>query len=129
VKVQLTVQKIDHENIFMDRVRINRRYRGGTKEAELCKISTDVKSKIFEVMGYPDDPAPNIYMDERTRGEFNLVPGAIADFEIIPVGWFGLLKWACNHANPAQRVAAQLGVLGFVLGLLSLGLAIIALTK
>lgn len=125
--MQLTVQKLDSEDIFEDRVRIPHRYRQGFPEGSICKLSTSAATKIVEVFGDPESKDPNVYMDLRTRKHFGLSPGAVAEFQIKPVGWWGQLRWSAGHANASTRIAAQLGIISMFLGVLSLLLGVLAI--
>lgn len=124
--VQLTVKKARAVDTFSDRARIPQRHRRGVKEGSICRLSCDGKSKLLEIRGKRDTKDAVIFLDAKTRKKLGVEPEVTADFILKEVGYWGQLRWAMFHADIAIRVAIHLGILSAVLGVISLGLAILA---
>lgn len=119
--VTLQVHQSLSEDVYHDRVRIPEIHRGGLKEGRVCKISVNGKAGLFEVRGLLGDRRPIIRIsdkDRKTLGDLKFLESC--DFTIRTVGWFGQFHWAWNASDSAARIAARLGLLGVVLGAVSL---------
>lgn len=126
----LEVQKIDGDETFKDRVRIPSKYRGGIPEGTICKLSTSQKKhKLVEMRGKKGIEDAYIYMDLATRKSLGLNVGSMEEFEWRQVGRWGQFIWASQSADTPIRVAAQLGLVSFLLGIVSVALGIVAIFK
>jgi len=132
--VSLLVKSIGNEDVYRDRVRIPVVHRGTIEEGSVCRLSVSGKSVLTEVRGISTnvgDPSPGnvILTDEIVRGKLLIFTHQEYQFEIEEVGWLGQFIWAWGASDPTARIAARLGVLGFILGVIGAVLGLIALAK
>jgi hypothetical protein len=128
--MRLTVHQSAEEDIYKDLVRVPEIYRLDSKgkhipEGSICQITvaTTGNSKLTSVRGCKDD-GPIVRMDEKVRTDLCVVPEREYEFRLRRVWWFGQCRWAWQASDPAYRLAARLGVLSVLLGLIGLCLGI-----
>lgn len=112
------------EDVYRDRVRIPAEHRDTVREGRVCKVSTNGHSILTEVRGIQSEQRPIIRMDEVTRGSLGLAFLETYAFEIREASWPEQFRWAWNSSDSASRIAARLGLVGVILGLLGLLVAI-----
>ncbi|MGA3136687.1 MAG: hypothetical protein ABSC88_11905 [Terracidiphilus sp.] len=128
-KVALKVHQPEKEDVYHDRARIPEEFRGGIREGRICEISVAGKSALLEVRGIIDEKEQIIRLDEVTRNRLNVDAGKTCDFTLREAWWLGQFLWAWSASDSAARMAARLGLLGLILGLLALGIGVIPLIK
>jgi len=129
-RVTLEVHENKKEDVYCDRVRIPEGFRGSVREGRICKISVEGKGGLLEIRGILDEPRGIIRMDERTRRDvFGILTEKRYDFDIREAGWLGQFLWAWEASDSAARIAARLGLLGLILGVIGLGVALIPLFR
>src|SRR5262245_17274694 len=125
-KVTLKVCKQYIGDVFHDRARIPESFRGPIREGRVCKICVGGKSALLEIRGTAK--SENIIeIGELARSALGVEDGESHAFCIREVSWIGQFRWAWSASDSASRIAARLGVLGLFLGLIGIGLGIIAL--
>jgi hypothetical protein len=147
--VELKAVKLEtHDDLFHDRARIPVEFRPDDKEGRIYKISVDKRenrgleknrSVLLEVRGLPgasgsDSPSRRvIQMGGIAKKKLGLEkdknnPKVFAEkeykFRIREVWWFGQFHWAWTASDSAARIAARLGLLGLILGLIGVYLGI-----
>jgi len=128
--VSLTVEAIDKEEVYLDRVRVPVVHRGTIGEGRVCRLTVNRKSVLVEIRGVRDPSAGKIILtDEVTRGKLVIFTHQQYQFEIEEVGWLSQFWWAWNASDPTPRIAARLGVLGFILGAIGVVLGLVPLFK
>lgn len=68
-----------------------------------------------------------IHIDERTRRALGLTAGKEAEFRFRQVSWPGQFLWAWRATDPAYRIAARLGLLSVLLGIVGFALGVAGL--
>jgi len=125
--MNLEVHQHLKEDVYHDRVRIPEVHRGNIREGRICKVRVNGRSSLFEVRGLVGEKRPVIRIGDRERGDLALDLLRSYDFEVSEVGWIGQFRWAWNASDSASRIAARLGLLGFVLGLVGVVLSVLPL--
>ena len=136
--IRLRVKKASSEDVYRDIVRVPELYRKDSKgktipEGNVCKISSKNNSIFAIVRGKGDAEEESIWLDERERNLLGLLVGEEVEFKLKSVGLLGQICWGWRASDIAYRVATRLavasvvfGILGFLLGILSLLLALTA---
>lgn len=125
--MKLTVKSARPDDVYKDIVRIHRSDRNSIRAGRVCRISVGVSYRYFIVRGLAQDESGQILVDDISREALGLKLGQQYDFGIAPAGLIGQIRWACAVADPGARIAALLGVLSLVLGLIGVLLGILAL--
>lgn len=125
--MKLTVLDADQGDIYRDIARIPLAYRNGIKEGTICRVRCDGKSWFLALRGSPKHNDATIKLDDKTRDELNVLKGQKYEFEFDELNFFMRYYAAWYASDPFARVAFQMSLVSLVLGILSLGLAIIAL--
>jgi len=119
VERKLRVYPIFREDVFKDIARIPKQDRGGIREGSVCAISANGHTKQLIVRGLEETLSGGIMLDEITREAMgNLQDGISYDFTIKETGTWGQIIWACTVADQGARIAAWVGVISIVLGIL-----------
>jgi hypothetical protein len=126
-KVRLSVRSAEIDDVYKDIVRISEESRGPLKTGRVHKFATGSGTAHFILRGSSPSNVGKILMDEAARAKLKLEPSAECDFDIQEVGFWGELRWAWSATDPTYRVAGKLGVLSFVLGVISLILGFAAI--
>ena len=126
---KLKVFQIAKEDVYKDIVRIPETHRtdenGKTiEESTVCWVSGTPKSSFVVLRGYQDSTDAEIHMDDSTRTRLGVKLHDSYDFRFKKAGFAGQLKWAWEASETGYRVASRLGIAGFMLGILSLILAL-----
>lgn len=129
--MRLKVEQIDLESVYKDIARIPEAHRLDYRtrripEARICKVVVGGKSVLLSLRGQQGHVNPSIHMDEMTRRALGLDVGSQADFEFRQVWWLGQFLWAWHATDPAYRIAARLGLLSVLLGLVGLFTGVIS---
>lgn len=136
--IRLRVKKASKEDVYRDIVRVPELYRKDFKgktipEGNVCKISSKNNSIFAIVKGKGDAEEESIWLDERERNLLGLLVGEEVEFKFRSVGLFGQICWGWRASDIGYRVATRLavasvvlGIFGFLLGILSLLLALTA---
>jgi hypothetical protein len=132
--VHLTVQQPRLADVYRDRIRVPVLHRGAIREGGVCRLSVKGKALLVEVRGIrlsKSNPNPGtvIQIDEVTRAKLGLQLGSNYQFEFKEVGIVGEFLWAWRASAPTPRIAARLGIIGIVLGLIALGIGLLPHSK
>jgi hypothetical protein len=122
--VDLIVGPARTDDVFKDIVRINHHDRENVPAGRICKISICNRSRFLIARGLPESQRGKILLDDLAREALEVKVGSKYDFQINRVGLWGQLRWACSVSDPGARIAAWLGVLSLLLGLLGLAIGI-----
>jgi hypothetical protein len=125
----LTVRQLPTEDIYKDLFRIPEHFRTDPEgrpilESTICKVSTGDRSILLWARGATGETKQVLRIDDKTRNALGVAWNSEHDFSLQPVGWLGHVKWACRASDQVTRIAAWLGVLSVILGLLGLILGI-----
>lgn len=126
---KLKVFRIAKEDVYKDIVRIPETHRtdknGNTiEESTVCGVSGTPKTSFVVLRGYEDSTEAEIHMDDSTRIRLGVKLHETYDFQFKPARFSGQLRWAWKASETGYRVASRLGIAGFILGVLSLLLAL-----
>jgi hypothetical protein len=118
----LRLEVHDHfkEDVYLDRVRIPVLHRGTIGEGRVAKLSVDLKDIRVEVRGLSGESKAIIRMDEITRSKLGLESNKTYLFEVREEHWSGQFLWAWNASDATARIAARLGLIGVLLGLIAI---------
>lgn len=125
-KAILAVHQEKQADVYHDRARIPEIFRGRIREGRICKISVGSQSALLEVRGINEND-PIIRVGELARRSLGVEFNSRYAFCVREVWWIGQFRWAWQAADSASRIAARLGILGFVLGIIGLILGIVSL--
>lgn len=125
--MKLKVAQIDEDDVYKDLARIPERHRIDCRdrsiaEGRICKVTVGKKSVLLSLRGQQDHSRPTIHIDEKTRRALGLSPESEAEFRFREVSWWGQFLWAWRATDPAYRIAARLGLLSVLLGVIGLAL-------
>jgi hypothetical protein len=137
----LTVRQLRYSDVYRDIIRVNKTYRTDERNKDkplkegqvyLIRVRETKDGRVRErkclavLRGYEASAEPEIRMDDFTRGEDRLDVkwGEPYDFEFKKVWLIGRLRWAWNASEMGYRVASQIAIVSFFLGLWSLLLTI-----
>lgn len=94
------------------------------EESTVCGVSGTPKTSFVVLRGYQDSTEAEIHMDDSTRIRLGVKLYETYDFQFKPARFYGQLRWAWKASETGYRVASRLGIAGFMLGVLSLLLAL-----
>jgi hypothetical protein len=128
---KLTVHELPVEDCWRDMARIQKHYRKdetGDHIARntICEITINGHTKLLALRGNRDKQ-PHILLDSTTRHELDVESGCTYDVEIHKVSWLSYWKWAWGAADPGYRLAMQISLISFALGLIGLILGVLPL--
>ncbi len=92
----------------------------------ICEITINGHTKLLALRGNRDKQ-PHMLLDSTTRHELDVENGCTYDVEIHTVSWFSYWKWAWGAADPGYRLAMQISLISFALGLIGLILGLLPL--
>jgi hypothetical protein len=118
----LKVTAADDDDVYRDIARINIDDRHRVPSGQIYKVAVGRNKKYLIVRG--TNERGRIFLDERARTALQVDAGKSYDFHISRSGWPGYLVWSWQTSDPAYRIPAQLGIMSFTLGVLSLALAL-----
>lgn len=128
--VTLTVQQVDWDDVFHDIVRVHLDHRPFAKAGAIVIVEHAGKSMRLAARGAPKNDRERIWLDLRSREKLELKPKAQAAITFRQAWLWDEFMWAWSATDPMPRIAARLGlvsvllgVLGGLLGALSLWLA------
>ena len=135
VGMRFKVQCAAKEDIYREFVRVSEQYSLDAHgriilEGSVCKIRTPDATAYGIVRGTreaPHWPEPTVALDERLRNILHIAIGEEIDIRFTKVGPWGQLCWAWEASDPAYRVAARLGLLSVVLGIVGFVLGLFSL--
>ena len=116
--LHLEVHQIWDEDAYRNRARIRAVHRGTISEGKIVKFSVNDKSVLVEVRGNSREEGKIIRIDEITRVLLGVQEHTTYTFKAREVGWLGQFLWAWNASDSAARIAARLGLIGVILGLI-----------
>lgn len=127
----LEVHQLCSDEVYRDIIRVNEAHRVDKRqkrirEGQVCLVRVNGRKCFAVLRGYQDCNAPQIRMDDYTRGPFrlNVTEGQTYEFEFRNVGFIGRLRWAWNSSEIGYQVASQLAVVSLALGVVALLLAV-----
>lgn len=119
----LEVHQLYRSEVYRDIIRVNKVHRLDRdkkliREGQVCFVRANGRACFAVLRGYEDCDAPQIRMDDYTRGEhkLNLKRGEKYQFEFSEVGFLGKLRWAWNASEMGYQVASRLAVFSLGLG-------------
>jgi hypothetical protein len=116
--LHLEVHQIWDEDAYRNRARIRAVHRGTISEGKIVKFSVNNKSVLVEVRGNSREEGKIIRIDEITRVLLGVQDHTTYTFRARQVGWLGQFLWAWNASDSAARIAARLGLIGVILGVI-----------
>lgn len=129
--MRLLVQQADKEDIFEDLVRLHKSHRPGILAGSICRVTVDDRAILAVARNSTDNIPGIISLDEALRSRLKVKNGGQYDFSIEAASFWSQVKWGWSATNPVNRVATRLavlsvslGILGLVLGLLSVYLSL-----
>lgn len=120
--VTLRVAPADEEDVYRDIARINVSHRPGLRTGDIFLVRVGARKRYMVIRGTSE--TNKVLMDERSRKALGLVPGQSTELRITEAGKWGYLMWCWGATDPQFRIPAQLGILSFGLGILSLLLSL-----
>jgi hypothetical protein len=126
--MQLTVKESYWHDMYKDTIRVHHSERSHLKSGDLIKVSVGGRSTLVAIRGLDDSEKGNILLDLETRRRLQVNVDERHDFSFSKIGLFGKISWAYNATDPMARIATGiavwLGLLGVLLGLVSVVLGI-----
>ncbi|KZK76640.1 hypothetical protein PsW64_04799 [Pseudovibrio sp. W64] len=110
-------------------VRVNIDHRDHAKRYDVIEIECQDTSKRILALALGQDCKTSISMPYDVRNEMGVAKNEVYDFTIKKIGIIGALCWWLKSRDPAVRLPAWIAVGSLALGILSLGLAILASAK
>jgi hypothetical protein len=141
MKLTLTVQEVDKEDVYKDIVRVPEKHRLDVdghlvREGSVCRVATSGKWVYAIVRGCGKSEEQIIKIDGRLRDDLGVTPDSTVEVTLTVQGWWGQFWWAWDASDAAYRIAARMGLLsvllglaGFLLGLIGLGVSIYPMIK
>jgi len=127
----LEVHQLSGSEVYRDIIRVNEAHRfdkrkNKIKEGQVCLVCAKGRKCLAVLRGYQDSTAPQIRMDDYTRGEdkLDLKVDQCYEFEFKRVGFIGKWRWAWNASEMGYQVASRIALISFVMGLCGLLLGI-----
>lgn len=129
--LRLVVKEADAADVYRDIGRIpevHRKDRRGhpVPEGSVCKLGAAGKSVYVAIRGMGDSQEPAIWIDAKIRDNLAVKAGQEYEFDLRRVWWPGQFRWAWSASDPAYRIAARMGFLSLVLGVIGLVLGLIS---
>ena len=123
----LEVHQLSGSEVYRDIVRVNEVHRidkrkKRIKEGRVCLIRANGLKCLAVLRGYQDNHAPQIRMDDYTRGsdKLDLKLNQSYEFEFKTVGFIGTWCWAWNASEMGYQFAVRIALISFVMGLCGL---------
>lgn len=120
-------------DVGLSRVRLQPPARNNARRFALAEVSDKYERSIRAIVLGHEGPENDIRLDLYQREELHVRPGQAVMFKVQEVGWCKKIGWYLFQSDPAIYVPAWLafwsvilGGLGFVLGILSLYVALAA---
>jgi hypothetical protein len=120
---KLVVHEAKWRDVYRDVARIHKSKRGSIQSGTICRLYANTKSRLVVVRGADKEDSTEeewIRVDEITRDALDLTRYKNYEFQIAPVGRLQQARWAWQASEPATRVAMQISILSFGLGVVSL---------
>ena len=127
---QLFVHRLESEAKYKDIVRVSQtEFKSETGEPILHKnnvyrLTANKRSVLVALRGSHRN---GIAMDMVTRKRLGLEEGRSYHFEFGRAGWVGQFIWTWEATDPAYRIASRLGLISLVLGVVGVLLGILSL--
>jgi hypothetical protein len=125
--VLLKVSDVTLDDVFSDVVRVHISHRRFANAGAVIRISCNGKSAYAVARGPKGVGSTGIAMDMAIRDRLDVKPGQDRNFVFEKAGVWGQLCWAWRATDAMPRIAARLGVLSVMLGLIGLGMGALSL--
>ena len=123
--MKLTVHSASTDDFLQDVVRVHSSNRQGIRSGQLCRVSKNGKH-IYGIARHTGDRT-RISLDSAQRRALDVRAGEEADFQFRQLTWFEEINWVWHATDPITRTAARLGILSFWLGIIGLVLGALSL--
>jgi hypothetical protein len=127
VTVTLKVAPADEDDVYRDIARINVKHRAGLLTGQVYLVQVGATKRYMILRGTLKEDT--VLLDEKSRSALKVKSGQSTELQISEAGSLGYLIWCWRATDPQFRIPAQLGILSFGLGLLSLFLSLIPLVS
>ena len=129
--ITLTVRQVEREDVFHDVVRVHLDHRPFAQAGTVVVVGHAGREVRLVARGAPKRDKTGVWLDLRSREKLGLKPNEQAPITFKQATICDEFKWAWSATDAMPRIAARLGLLsvglgllGVLLGALSLGLAI-----
>lgn len=123
-KAKLVVRSARYADVYKDTIRLAEGDRGNLRTGRIHRFKIGGKVAYAVLRGLSPVHAGKILMDEATRDRLEVGYGSSVEVSITEASFLGQLRWGWEATDPTYATATRLGVLSFVLGILSFGLAL-----
>jgi hypothetical protein len=127
--VELTVKSAALSDVFGDMARVNKDYRPFAKAGRVIRIRCEGKMVRAVARGEPAGGKDRIILDSSTRQKLGVKLNTPTNFTFEMADSWDEFVWAWQATDAMPRIAARLGLISVILGLIGLGLGIVSLIK
>ncbi len=130
--VKLMVQHLLEDEVYHDIARIPEEYRKDPQgqrisRGEVCQLRCkETGRKVFIVL-YGGSKGTEIRIDNRTRRNLEVKVDHDYEFELIPSGFWGEVRWALESGDVVHRFSSKVALVSLFLGLVGVALGVVAL--
>lgn len=130
--MRLEVANINWADVYKDMARIPEKHRRDEKgkpipEGRICRVRVGKRGILVSLRGQEEHSNPAIHLDGKTRAALGVAVGEQVTFHFRQASWLGQFLWAWSATDPAYRIAARVGLLSVILGIVGLVLGGIGL--
>lgn len=128
-KVNLEVRDLPREEFYKGLARVWVTDRGAhIKLGSIVRVrANDGPWHLFAIFGTVEENKGSIALDHYSRDVMKVRLSQTYEFTIENAGWTDKLVWAARSPDPAARIAAWIGILSGIIGVLGLVLAVVGL--
>jgi len=127
--LKLNVRGAEKEDVYKDIVRVNEANRKNDRgcyiiEGSVCKVSIPSnQSEIYAILRGNEGDTTGIKIDEYLRIKLGVEKDKEYDFTL-KTRWWYRFYWSWNATDPGYRISSQIATISFLLGVLSIVLAV-----
>jgi len=130
--VRLSVQHLPTDEVYHDIARIPEEHRKDPhgqriSRGEVCQLRCKETGKRVFIVLYGGSKNAEIQIDNRTRRNLGVTVEHDYDFELIPSGFWGEVRWALGSGDVVYRFSSKVALVSLFLGLVGVALGVLAL--
>ena len=128
-EIELEVREADLDDVFSDIARLHLDHRPFARAGKIIVLQVGAKTARVVARGAVRNRKDSISLDSATRERLGVKSNQRATFKIRKARFMDEVIWAWTATDAMPRIAARLGAVSVVLGLLGLVLGIKSLCR
>ena len=121
----LKIVELSSADVFEDMVRVHQSHRPEVPAGRILWMKHGRRRRLLAARGSHHNTVGQAAIDLKTRRELRIPRyGEVVEITFEKANWAWSVVWACTASNPIARIAAWLGVVSVMLGLLGVALGV-----